>query len=266
MRISFVMLPPTWNLNWCNMDIVKIRKKAKELQQKKEEAIEKDTKSSGDAGFIQKTEPQTTMKETIIQPDSTPSQIPAGEEKQVTESPQVEGTGVDAQLYGQTTEELSVSDEVLDENKIVLEMPQIEVLEFLLGDEEYGVLLEDVREIIRMKPITEVPRTPAFVKGILSLRGTMIPVIDLKMMLKLGETQISQFTRIVIISYDTKYFGVIVDKVNGVVKIREDMMEPTPPTISPDVAEFIKGLGKYETKMVRLLDLHRVSMFGIGSV
>jgi purine-binding chemotaxis protein CheW len=249
------------------MDILKIRKKAKELQQKKEKAIDRDMDISTASEFVQKAEPQTVVKESIIQTDATPAPVLPGEEKQKTAEPiQSVQTEFSEQISTQQAEELATTDEFLDENKIVLEIPQIEVLEFVLGDEEYGIQLEDVREIIRMKPITEVPRTPLFVKGILSLRGTMIPVIDLKMRLKLGETQISQHTRIVIISDDTRHLGVIVDRINGVVKIREDMIEPTPPTISADVAEFIKGLGKYGEKIVRLLDLHKLSMFEIGSV
>lgn len=249
------------------MDIVKIRKKAKELQQKKEGAVEKNPEISTYTGLVQQAESQTAVEKTIVRTDSTPEQVVTGEERQKTiETTETEQTVINQQPSEQITGELSIPEELLDESKIVLEIPQIEVLEFVLGDEEFGVLLEDVREIIRMKPITEVPRTPVFVKGILSLRGAMIPVVDLKMRLKLGETQISQTTRIVIISDDTRYFGVIVDKINGVVKIREDMIEPTPPTISADVSEFIKGLGKYGEKMVRLLDLRKVSMFEIGSV
>ncbi len=244
------------------MDIVKIRKKEKELREKKLGTVEQKKELSTDTGLTPKAEQGTAITERTVNTDFKPEQtvLKDGSQKD-TMTMQIVETRIGEQMPEGEAEEFAEPEEIIDESKIAFEMPQIEVLEFVLGDEEYGVLLEDVREIIRMKPITEIPRTPAFVKGILSLRGTMIPVIDLKMRLKLGETQITQMTRIVIISDDTRFFGVIVDKINGVVKIREDMIEPTPPTISADVAEFIKGLGKYGEKMVRLLDLHKVSMF-----
>lgn len=249
------------------MDIIKIRKKAKELQQKKVGFVEKSPEISTYKGPVQHKESKPVTDETPVRADSIAEQVVTGEERQKTiEITETEQTKIDERLTEQIPEELSASDELLDEEKIVFEMPQIEVLEFVLGDEEYGVILEDVREIIRIKPITQVPRTPVFVKGILSLRGTMIPVIDLKMRLKLGETQIGQTTRIVIASDDTRFFGVIVDKINGVIKIMEDMIEPTPPTISADVSEFIRGLGKYGEKLVRLLDLHKVSIFEMESI
>lgn len=225
------------------MDIVKIRKKAKELQQKK-----------GSSALEESAQAKEVLPQIVEAPQNPPETLAPSERKEVTPVETQEGV-----MIRQMPEE-SV-EEIFDESSLVIDVPQIEVLEFVLGDEEYGVNLEEVREIIRMKPITEIPRSPAFVKGILSLRGTMIPVIDLKMRLKLGETEITPATRIIITADETRYFGVIVDRINGVVKIREDMIEPTPPTISVDVAEFIKGLGKYENKMVRLLDLHKVSQF-----
>lgn len=225
------------------MDIVKIRKKAKELQQKK-----------GSSALEESAQAKEVLPQIVEAPQNPPETLAPSERKEVTPVETQEGVMI------QQMPEESV-EEIFDESSLVIDVPQIEVLEFVLGDEEYGVNLEEVREIIRMKPITEIPRSPAFVKGILSLRGTMIPVIDLKMRLKLGETEITPATRIIITADETRYFGVIVDRINGVVKIREDMIEPTPPTISVDVAEFIKGLGKYENKMVRLLDLHKVSQF-----
>ncbi len=247
------------------MDIVKIRKKEKEWREKRKGAVEQKTELPTDAGITQGTEQTGTVTESKVNVDLKSGQSVVRDESQKVTVGTME-TGIDEQVPESRAEEFAEPEEIFEESKIVFEMPHIEVLEFVLGDEEYGVLLEDVREIIRMKPITEIPRTPAFVKGILSLRGTMIPVIDLKMRLKLGETQITQMTRIVIISDDTRFFGIIVDKINGVVKIREDMIEPTPPTISADVAEFIKGLGKYGEKIVRLLDLHKISVFEVGNV
>lgn len=249
------------------MDIVKIRKKAKELREKKDGRVEKDTETSTQSGAVQQSVSRAGSEETTLRTESASGLAVTGEEIQkAVITPETGETRIQQVSTEGITEELPAQEEFFDEKELVIEVPQIEVLEFLLGDEEYGVMLEDVREIIRMKPITEVPRAPVFIRGIISLRGTMIPVIDLKIRLKLGETQISPATRIVIISDDSKYFGVIVDKINGVVKIREDMIEPTPPTISPDVSEFIKGLGKYGEKIVRLLDLHKLSIVEIGTI
>jgi len=233
------------------MDIVKIRKKAKEMQKKMEEQP-----SSIQGKVEEQPKTQEIVPEKIPQSDF---RVGDGTETAVNKEEVVMSGD---EITTSSPEEM-VPEESLMEEKLIIEVPKLEILEFVLGDEEYGVSLSDVREIIRMKPITEVPRTPAFVKGIISLRGTMIPVIDLKMRLKLGATEITQMTRIIITSDETKYIGIIVDRINGVVKIREDMIEPTPPTISSEVAEFIKGLGKYNDNIVRLLDLQKVSQFGI---
>lgn len=239
------------------MDILKIRKKAKELKEKREREREQFSLQETTVSPVEKVEQKSTPQE--IHQDLTSVEEVRREGERIPETPSPSEVALSVPATEPQGSE--ATEEGLEEERIYIEVPQIEVLEFVLGEEEYGVVLQDVREIIRMKPITEVPRSPSFVKGILSLRGTMIPVIDLKQRLKLGETTVTPATRIIITAEETRYIGVIVDRINGVVKIREDGIEPTPPTISPDVAEFIKGLGKYSDRIVRLLDLVKVSQF-----
>lgn len=135
-------------------------------------------------------------------------------------------------------------------------------LTFLLSNEEYGVPIQNVREIIGIMEITDIPRTPDFIKGVINLRGKIIPVVDLRVKFGLEEKEYTQRTCIVVVDICfadvKKLMGVVVDTVSEVINIQKDDIEPPPEYSSQSHLEFLTGLGKVKGKVVLLLDIEKV--------
>lgn len=135
---------------------------------------------------------------------------------------------------------------------------QVELLSFRLSHERYAVRLTSIRQIIRLMPITTVPRAPEYVLGILSLRGTIIPVFDLHRRLNLETAQPTRQSRIVVVAEDKFMAGFIVDQVEQVVRVSDSSIEPPPPTLAGVEAEYIEGIGRSGNQMIILLDLAKL--------
>ena len=132
-------------------------------------------------------------------------------------------------------------------------------LNFHLGDEAYSLPILQVREIIRLSPVTPVPRMPAFVKGVINLRGKIVPVMDLRERLNRFSIEYDERACIVVIqSSSSGHFGVIVDSVDDVSNIPQDDIDP-PPEFGHELStEFIMGVAKTKTEVKIILDIHRV--------
>jgi len=138
---------------------------------------------------------------------------------------------------------------------------------FELGKEHYGVDISAVESIIKMQPITVVPHTPSFVEGVTNLRGSVLPVIDLRKRFGLSLDDISKNSRIVVIALGKTKVGMIVDAVSEVLSVAEDAIEPPPPMVTSVDTTFIIGIAKIESKLVILLDLSKVlSLQEVGSL
>ncbi|MBI5746199.1 MAG: chemotaxis protein CheW [Nitrospirae bacterium] len=135
---------------------------------------------------------------------------------------------------------------------------QEELLSFFLGDEEYAIDIITIKEIIGMMDITFVPRADDCIRGIISLRGAIIPIFDIRNRLGLREPGDSNKGRIIVISIDRELIGITVNGVAEVVKIRGFDIEPTPFTISGIDAEYIRGIVRYKGRIVILLDIVRL--------
>lgn len=138
---------------------------------------------------------------------------------------------------------------------------KIELLAFKLSNEEYVLDINRIKEIIRPVEITRVPRVPLYIKGIISLRGFIVPVYNLKN--RLGLSEVNEFSndsqkRILIVNFDEELVGIIVDAVTGVVKINEDIIEPTPQIIKGVDAEYLKGVARTNNRLLILLNLDKV--------
>lgn len=130
-------------------------------------------------------------------------------------------------------------------------------LTFFLGNEEYGLKILTVHEIIGMMPVTRVPRTPDFIKGVLNLRGKVIPVIDLRIRFSM-EVVDTQDVCIIVVQVRGIQMGIVVDRVSEVVNINADEIEP-PPSFGFDVpTDFLLGLGKSQGRVKMLLDIDHV--------
>ncbi len=135
-------------------------------------------------------------------------------------------------------------------------------LTFELANEEYGVGILKVREIIGMMPVTPVPQTPDFVKGVVNLRGKVIPVLDLRLKFGLEAMEYTERTCIIVVDVDTPagsiQMGCIVDKVSEVINIEADQIEETPTFGTRFNTEYILGMAKLEGGVKILLDIDRV--------
>jgi purine-binding chemotaxis protein CheW len=131
-------------------------------------------------------------------------------------------------------------------------------LTFALGQEEYGVDILKVQEIKGYTAPTPVPNTPGYIKGVMNLRGTIIPVVDLRVKLALKETEYNQFTVIIVVTVGTKVVGLIVDSVSDVLNIPKSDIQAPPEFGSTVDVRFIEGMAKAGEKIVMLLDIDRV--------
>jgi purine-binding chemotaxis protein CheW len=131
-------------------------------------------------------------------------------------------------------------------------------LTFTLGTEEYGVEILKVQEIKGYSAITPIPNTPNYVKGVMNLRGSIIPIVDLRAKLAMAEAAYNQFTVIIVVRVGTKTVGVVVDAVSDVLNIPLKDIQPTPDFGSQVDARFISGLAKAGERLVVLLDIEKV--------
>lgn len=142
------------------------------------------------------------------------------------------------------------------------------VLTFLVGGEVYGVEILSIREIIKLREITEVPRGPRFLLGVVTVRGLVMPVIDLRLRLRLEAPPLTRAARILVVLHKGERFGLLVDEVRGVVRFAEGQIEPPPPSLAPSESPFLAGIGRYRTdggeeRMVILLSLEAVLAFEV---
>lgn len=131
-------------------------------------------------------------------------------------------------------------------------------LTFALSNEEYGVEILQVREIIGLMEITAVPQVPVYVKGVINLRGKVIPVIDLRLKFNMPEIGYTQETCIIVLNVADKLIGIIVDRVCEVLDIAEESIEPAPSFGSSMNNDFITGMGKIGDKVKILLAIDKV--------
>lgn len=131
-------------------------------------------------------------------------------------------------------------------------------LTFTLGQEEYGIEILKVQEIKGYSAITPVPNTPVHVRGVMNLRGTIIPVVDLRAKLGMAEASCTPFTVIVVVKVGPKTMGLVVDAVSDVLNIPTADIQETPDFGAEVDARFISGMAKAGDRLVVLLDIERV--------
>jgi purine-binding chemotaxis protein CheW len=137
-------------------------------------------------------------------------------------------------------------------------MADMQVVSFRVGNEEYGVDIAQVQEIIRMVEITHVPRSPRFIEGVINLRGQLIPIVDLRTRFGMERSPATKSTRIIVTEIGTKRVGIVVDSVSEVLSIAAENIEEAPEIVAGAGTEYIAGVGKVAERLIIMLDLKLV--------
>lgn len=157
---------------------------------------------------------------------------------------------------------MTKSEKTIDQAVKVMADREGKYLTFSLAEEEYGIGILKIKEIIGMMPITTVPRTPEFVKGVINLRGKVIPVMDLRLRFGMEEMDYTERTCIVVVEIEgssgTVMIGVVVDSVSEVLNIKSEDVEETPRFGTKMNTDYILGMAKMEGGVKILLDIDRV--------
>ena len=132
-------------------------------------------------------------------------------------------------------------------------------ISFSIGEEEYGLELLSVKEVIRLREITWLPKAPSFIKGIINLRGDIIPIIDLRDRFGLDARVATAMTRVIVVEVDGRLMGMVVDSASQVVRIPPEQIDPAPPILGSFSGDFITGVGKLDGRLLVILDPGRSS-------
>ncbi len=134
-----------------------------------------------------------------------------------------------------------------------------EFLCFRVSDEIYGINIMQIKEIIKPREVTEVPRAPSFVSGVISLRGVIIPILDMPDRLGLRRGATTGRERVVVVRHGEAFTGLLVDEVIQVVRIVKNSVEPAPAVLEEINREFVAGIGRSEDRMIILLNLDTIA-------
>ncbi|MBA4389346.1 MAG: chemotaxis protein CheW [Syntrophus sp. (in: bacteria)] len=134
----------------------------------------------------------------------------------------------------------------------------LQLVTFKLGSEEFAVDILKVQEINKMMNITKIPNAPAFIEGVINLRGKIIPIVDLRKRLGFKDQDYDKSTRIIVVELDGLVLGFIVDSVSEVLRIPENTIEPPPTMIAGIESEYIEGIGKVDDRLLILLELKKI--------
>lgn len=139
---------------------------------------------------------------------------------------------------------------------------EVQLVVFKLGREEYSVSILQVQEIKRITDITRVPHTPDYIKGVINLRGSVLPVIDLKKRLNLPQQMSTEDTRIIIVKVGELSVGMIVDAVSEVMTINQENIDSPEVVAGSVAASYLSGVGKLDNRLLILLNLEEI--IGVG--
>jgi purine-binding chemotaxis protein CheW len=233
------------------MDIAEIRKKAK-------------TQASPDKAKSESVpEQELTPGPGPVENDVEPADVAAeqGAMELSANEPMASTESLD-RIFAMTDELALATDEsyaaMLQDQVVSRSQNVSEYLAFHLDDEEYALDIKQISEIIKVREFTEIPRSPEYVLGIISLRGVVVPVFDLRCRLNLGAAEITANSRIIVCQSGDLTVGLLVDKINQVVNLDKDEVEPPPGVLSGLDREMVLGIGRYQDRMVILLQLNHV--------
>jgi len=137
-----------------------------------------------------------------------------------------------------------------------------EYLSFTLGREEYGIEILKVQEIRGYEEPTQLANAPAFIKGVVNLRGNIVPIVDMRIKFNLGSAEYNQFTVVIILNVADRVVGMVVDSVSDVIQLSDEHIRPAPDFSSTFDTRYITGLGTIDERMLILVDIERLMASG----
>jgi purine-binding chemotaxis protein CheW len=133
-----------------------------------------------------------------------------------------------------------------------------EFLTFTLGSEEYGMDILKVQEIRGYDAVTTIANTPVFIKGVINLRGTIVPIVDLRIKFNLGTVEYNQLTVVIILNLGSRVVGIVVDSVSDVLALTPEQIRPAPELSAGLDTRYIMGLGTVDERMLILVDIEKL--------
>jgi len=133
-----------------------------------------------------------------------------------------------------------------------------QLVSFRLAQEEYGIEITQVHEIILMGEITRIPQTPPYVQGLINLRSMVIPIVDLRLRFGLSPFDPTDETRIIVVKVAGKTIGIVVDAVNEVMRISEDQITAPPPTVAGLGKDYLTGIVQIDDRLLILLEIEKI--------
>lgn len=134
----------------------------------------------------------------------------------------------------------------------------LEFLSFTLGKEEYGISIQKVQELRGYDTVTRIANTPEFVKGVVNLRGIIVPIVDMRIKFSLGSPTYDQFTVVVILNVAGRVVGMVVDSVSDVITLTPEQVKPAPDMNSAMASDYLIGLGTIDERMLILIDIDKL--------
>jgi len=135
---------------------------------------------------------------------------------------------------------------------------RLEVVTFKLGEEEYGIDIQKVQELRGYDAVTRIANAPEYIKGVVNLRGIIVPIIDMRIKFRLGEPTYDQFTVVIVLNIGGRVVGMVVDSVSDVITLAAEQIKPAPEMGSVLDADYLIGLGTLEDRMLILVDIDRL--------
>ena len=133
-----------------------------------------------------------------------------------------------------------------------------EFLTFTLGDEEYGLDILKVQEIRGYDAVTAIANAPAFIKGVINLRGIIVPIVDMRIKFNLGKVEYNEYTVVIILNVANRVVGMVVDGVSDVITLKPEQLKPAPEFGSAFDTEYLVGLGTLDERMLILVDIEKL--------
>lgn len=134
----------------------------------------------------------------------------------------------------------------------------VQFVGFRLDDEDYAIAITKIQEIILMKPITRIPQVPEYIEGLINLRGSVVPIVNLRKRFGLARREVDDETRTIVVNIQDKTVGCVVDAVTRVTRINRDQIQPPPLAVLAVAHQYVSGLARLDDRLLIILDIDRL--------